>query len=89
MLQTGAAQTGLGALSGLFDLGLAPFLAQFAPLQAQAGLLSQQPVFSGQSSGQQALGGINAAAGLLSGIGGFGTGAANVGRVFGGQTSGG
>ena len=47
---------GLGSLSSLFNLGLAPFQAEFAPLQALAGIVGPATVLSqqtgqGQSSG--------------------------------------
>jgi hypothetical protein len=55
----GAAQAGLGNLSGLFNLGLAPFQAEFQPLQNLAGLIGDPTVLqtgSGKTrKGAQAL----------------------------------
>ena len=44
--QTGAAQTGLGALGGLFDLGLGQFGAEFQPLLNLAQILGPATVLS-------------------------------------------
>ena len=49
--QFGAAQAGLGSLGDLFNLGLAPFGAEFGPLQQLAQLLGG-PTVLGQSFGQ-------------------------------------
>ena len=46
----GAAGTGLDALGGLFDLGIAPFAAAFAPLLALAGIIGP-PAIVGESQG--------------------------------------
>ena len=42
----GAAQAGIGALEPLFNLGLAPFAAQFAPLQALSQLIGPPTVLT-------------------------------------------
>ena len=43
-LNIGAAETGLGSLEGLFNLGLAPFNAQFQPLLNQAAIVGAPTV---------------------------------------------
>ncbi len=48
--QTGAAQTGLGALGGLFDLGLGAFGAEFQPLLALSQILGPATVLSESTS---------------------------------------
>ena len=48
--QAGAAQSGLGQLGGLFNLGLAPQNAQFAPLQQLAQILGPAITLSRQES---------------------------------------
>ena len=53
----GAAQTGLGALTDLFNLGLAPFAAEFAPLLALAQIVGSPTVLqqgTGRSTGSSA-----------------------------------
>ena len=47
---TQAGLGGLGALGGLFNLGLAPFGAQFQPLQALAGILGSPSILSESGS---------------------------------------
>ena len=50
------AQAGLGSLGGLFNLGLAPFGAQFQPLQQLSGLVGQPTVLSQQQQRSQSQG---------------------------------
>lgn len=52
--QTGAAGTGLGQLGGLFDLGLAPFGAEFSPLVTLAQIFGQPTVLSRQQATSRA-----------------------------------
>lgn len=64
--QLGSATAGLGSLGGLFNLGLAPFGAQFQPLQQQAGLVGGPTVLSEQQSqGQSSAFNVNAGFGKL------------------------
>ena len=50
----GAASAGINALAPLFNLGLAPFAAEFAPLQALAGIIGPPTVIgTGQTEAQQ------------------------------------
>lgn len=51
-LQAQSALGGLGSLQGLFNLGLSPFQAQFAPLQQLASILGGPTVLQ-QGAGQQ------------------------------------
>ena len=48
--QLGAAQTGLGSLGDLFNLGLGGYQAAFSPLQSLAGILGPAILLSQQSS---------------------------------------
>lgn len=76
--ELGGAQAALGSLSGLQQLGLSPFAAEFAPLASLAGIIGGPTVLSQavggsesiseQSSQSQKSGGFG---GLLSGLGGF------------------
>ena len=65
------AQAGLGQLGGLFNLGLAPFGAQFQPLQSLQGLVGQPTVLSQQQQQGQ---GTSSSSGFNLGFGSLFTG---------------
>lgn len=66
-LQAGSALGGLESLQGLFNLGLSGFGAQFAPLQAAAGIIGG-PIIEGQS---QSTGSGTSSGGVIPGLSGL------------------
>ena len=70
-LQAQGAQAGLGSLADQFNLGIAPFAAQFAPLQALSDIVGAPTVLNRTSSFSQATGSSRGrSSGFNFGIGG-------------------